>query len=98
MDISVLLEPLPDRRFRASTGAPWQVECSADTPDEAVEGLRRQIAAHLQAGAKILSISVDQDAHPFARYVGDLRDDPMLADFQAAIQEYRRARDPEDYE
>jgi hypothetical protein len=37
------------------------------------------------------------EEHPLARVAGLLKDHPLLDEWQQAIQEYRRQRDPEDH-
>lgn len=39
----------------------------------------------------------ETEDHPLARVAGLLKDHPLFDEWQQAIQEYRRQRDPEDH-
>jgi hypothetical protein len=91
MEIPVLIEPFGDDAFRATCGAPWNLETTAPTRDQAVEMLREQIDDRLEAGAEVIELKLGDRPHPLAKFAGIFKDDPLLEDWKQAMAEYRQA-------
>jgi predicted RNase H-like HicB family nuclease len=92
MDIPVLIEPLPDSGFRATSGEPLHLATEAPTREEAVAKLRTLIEERVAAGAQVVAVSIDT-SHPLAKFAGMLKDDPLAEPWKQAMAEYRDARD-----
>ncbi len=90
MEIPIIVEPIADNGFRASSGGLWGLEIEASTREEAVEKLRGLIDRRLQAGAEVLCLEIPSQAHPLARFAGMFKDDPLLQPWKDAMAEYRR--------
>jgi len=93
MEIPIIVEPVGDKGFRASTGGLLGLEIEAPTRDEAVQKLRELIDRRLEAGAEVLGLEIPGPAHPLARFAGMLRDDPLVESWKDAMAEYRRHRE-----
>jgi hypothetical protein len=90
MGISVLVEPIGESAFRATCGAPWDLESEAPTRDQAVEKLRGLIDNRLKAGAEVIELEIGDRPHPLAKFAGIFKDDPLLEEWKEAMAEYRR--------
>jgi len=93
MQIPILVEPVPGRGFRASDGGPFALTAEAPTRDEAIAKLREQIDERMAAGARVESFDLPAPEHPWARFAGMLKDDPLFDEWQQAIADYRRSVD-----
>lgn len=95
MKIPVLIEPLPDKGFRAKCGEPFLFVVEAPTRHDALRQLELLIQEKLRTG-EVFALKVST-MHPSSRYAGSLDpDDPTVQEWQAAIQEYRRQKDEEE--
>ena len=98
MKIPVLIEPIADRRFRAS-GAAWEISAEGETSEEALATLRHEVQQRLSGGTQVTFIDTEQlvsngeSEHPLARFAGCMKDDPMYDEWQAAVAEYRASCD-----
>ncbi len=98
MKIPVLIEPISDRRFRAS-GAAWDISAEGDTSEEALATLRQEVQQRLSGGSQVTFIDTEQlvpsskSEHPLARFAGCMKDDPLYDEWQAAVAEYRLSCD-----
>ena len=92
MEIPIIVEPIADNGFRASSAGLWGLEIEAPTREEAVQKLRELIDRRLEAGAEVLGLEIRSRAHPLARFAGMLKDDPLLQPWKDAMAEYRRER------
>ena len=90
MEIPIIVEPIRDNGFRASSGGLWGLEIEAPTREEAVQKLSELIRRRLEAGAEVLGLEIPTRAHPLAPVAGMLRDDPVLPSWKDAMAEYRR--------
>ena len=90
MEIPIIVEPIGENGFRASSGGLWELEIEAPTREEAIQKLRELIDRRLDAGAEVLGLEIPSRAHPLARFAGMLRDDPLLQSWKDAMGEYRR--------
>ena len=69
MEIPIIVEPVPDNGFRASSGGLWGLETETPTREEAIEKLRKLIDGRLQAGAEVLGLEIRSRPRPLARTV-----------------------------
>lgn len=98
MKIPVLIEPLPDHRFRAS-GAAWEISAEGESSEEALESLRQEVQQRLSGGSQVTFIDTEQlvqsksSEHPLARFAGCMKDDPLYDEWQSAVAEYRASCD-----
>jgi len=97
VQIPVLIEPVAKNGYRASCRAVDDLSAEGATRDEALAKLRKKLVARMKGGAAIVSLEVEAEAHPLARFVGMFRDDPHLDDWKRSMADYRRKidRDPE---
>lgn len=98
MQIPLLIEPISGNRYRARCVSTASLSVEASSADESLRLWREKYQSVLPADAEI--VLCEQPApsvHPWAEFVGDLKDSPLFDEWQAAIEEYRRERDPEDY-
>jgi hypothetical protein len=97
MQLPVLVETVGQGRYRAEAFAPLSVSAEGNSSGEAVQNLRVQIAEMMAQGKQIVMLEMPAPGeNPWVKYAGHLKDDPMLAEYQAAVAEYRRQRDAED--
>jgi hypothetical protein len=92
MEIPVLIEPVAGNGYRAKTGEPLALAAEGATADEAIRTLQGLIAQRLAHGARIVSVTVPEE-HPWLRFAGTLKDDPLFDEWQQAIAERRREMD-----
>ena len=98
MDIPVLIEELPDQRYRARSGEPFGLTAEGATSDEALRNLNTAIQARLSNGARleVLHMPCSTD-NPWRRVAGIWKDDdPAIKEWEAIIAENRRKQDEED--
>ena len=93
MEITVLLEPKQGHGYRASSGPPLATEAEGTSREEALGNLRAQIENKIRSGAEILTLEVGKPAHPWARFAGTLKDDPLGEAWVQAMAEYRTSVD-----
>jgi predicted RNase H-like HicB family nuclease len=93
MEIPVLIEPVAGNGYRASGGAPFTFTVEAATREEALRKAQEMIAGRVAAGAELVAVSVPRAEHPWARFAGTLRNDPMLDAWKQAMADYRRKVD-----
>jgi hypothetical protein len=91
MNIPVLVEQLPDLRFRAKCGEPFVLSAEGATDTEAVSSLKSLLSAKLTNGARLASVEVPTpEENPWVAGAGCLKDDPLFEEWQEAIRENRR--------
>jgi hypothetical protein len=95
MEILVLIEPVPGNGFRATSGGPVAFTAEGSTREEALGNLREAIGRRVTHGAELAPLGLGTPLHPWARFAGTLRDDPLFDEWQEAIAEYRRRVDAE---
>jgi hypothetical protein len=93
MQISVLVEPLPNNVFRASGAAPFLLNAEGATRAEALAKLTDQVQARLRDGGEIVALDVSPQPHPLAKYAGMFQDDALTQDWEKSMAEYRRKTD-----
>ena len=94
MQISVLVEQMPNNAFRASGAAPFAVSAEGTTRAEALANLRDQVQARLRNGGEVVTLEITSPAHPLAKYAGMFKgDDPLIGEWEKSMAEYRRRID-----
>jgi hypothetical protein len=98
MDIPILIELLPEGRFRATSGPPLALSAEGETQPEAVRGLKDLLQARLEAGAWLDVISLPSAVeNPILRSAGIFSDkDPAVQEWLDIMAENRRAMDEEE--
>ncbi|MBI3248766.1 MAG: hypothetical protein HYZ50_19870 [Deltaproteobacteria bacterium] len=93
MDLTILLEPAEGQRYRALCGFPFDVEAEGASREEALGKLREQIEHKIRSGAEILTLEVDATEHPWKRFAGTLKDDPLFEEWVQAMAQHRASID-----
>ena len=93
MQIPVLIEPVAGNCYKARAGEPFGLTAEGATPDEALRLLRQEVAQKVAAGAALTSLEVPSAEHPWLRWAGTLKDDPLVEEWRQAVAEYRAAID-----
>ncbi len=94
MRIPVLIEALPDQRFRAMNSV-LSLTAEGATSDDAVKELQSQLRLRLANGGKLVELDTDDfdvtsgEPHPLARFAGCMKDDPLYDEWQKEVAEYR---------
>ncbi len=85
-EYAALIEPV-ENQFRATASAPFGVTAFGVTETEALDA---EVRERLRHGAKIVQRRlINGEAHPLARFAGDLAGDPLADSWQAAMKTYR---------
>jgi hypothetical protein len=97
MQLAILIEPMPDGRFRARLGEPFLATAEADDAKRAVQELIRLVEERLQSGAKLAVLTItdgalEGSAAPFPAD-GAYKTDWVYRELQEAIAENRRQED-----
>lgn len=99
MNIPVLVEELPDHRYRAKCGEPFGLTAEGATDIEALGNLKTLLHAKLANGGRLASVDLPTpEENPWIAGAGCLKDDPLFEEWQEAIRENRRREaeaDPE---
>jgi hypothetical protein len=94
MQIPVLVEQLPDKRYRARAGDPFAMTAEGKTQTEALDKLRKMIEERRYAGAWIVHLDIGNIDNPIFRTCGTLDpDDPMVKEWLQIMEENRRKAD-----
>jgi phage-related minor tail protein len=93
MNIPVLVERVAANGYRARSGEPLALTAEGATEEEAVQKLEDAVKQRMNAGAKILHLTIDTADAPWKALRGILRDDPMYDEWRQAMEEYRRQVD-----
>ncbi len=96
MQISVLVETLPEIGFRARAGEPFCLSAEGKTQPEALQKLRQLIDEKTRAGAWIVRMDVGNIDNPIQQTFG-IHDpnDPTIQEWYKDMAEYRKQRDAE---
>jgi hypothetical protein len=96
MKIPILVEPIENAGYRATSGPPLAASAEGATRDEALDRLREEINRRMAAGAVIMPLDiVTTEENPWLAAAGMYRNDPLFDQWQANIEEYRRKVDEE---
>ncbi|MBM4254986.1 MAG: hypothetical protein FJ147_03720 [Deltaproteobacteria bacterium] len=89
MHLTILLEPADGQKYRALCGFPFAVEAEGASREEALSKVREQIEQKLRSGAEILTLEVATPEHPWRRFAGTLKDDPLYEEWVQAMAQNR---------
>jgi|SRR6516162_9141092 hypothetical protein len=89
MAIQVLIEPVSNNGFRATSGEPIRASVEAPTREEALAKLKEQVQARLKNGAELVLLEVAPEPHPLAEFVGMFKGDPLIEDWKRSMAQYR---------
>src|SRR3954452_6184511 len=94
MSIQVLIEPLANNGFRATSGEPLAVSVEAPTRDEALARLKKRLRARLKNGAELVPLEMGPEGHPWMELAGMYDpNDPVVQGWEKAMADYRRKID-----
>ena len=94
MQIPVLVEPMENQGYRASSGSGLEFVAEGATADEALGLFRAEIERRIAAGAILVNLEVGAIVeNPWIQCAGSLKDDPFFDAWQQEIAEYRREID-----
>jgi hypothetical protein len=95
MQFPVLIEPVTNNGYRASSGAPLSLSADGATQEEALARLRQQFQERMSAGSRIVSLEVSEASHPLSEFAGIFKDDPHFDEVLRIMAENRRQRNLE---
>ena len=93
MQIPVLVEKIRGNGYRARGTEPFALSARGSTREEALVKLRTKINARLKKGTELVGLEVGAENHPWMKFAGMFKDDPLFDDWQKAIEEYRKRAD-----
>jgi len=95
MQIPVLIEPVANNGYRASSGAPIALAAEGPTRDEAMRNLESLLQKRLSNGAEVAVLDVAAPAakNPWVEHAGMFKDDPDFQEVLEIIAENRRKMD-----
>jgi hypothetical protein len=96
MQIPVVIEPVGSGQFRAKGMSPFTAVAEGATSGEALAKLREQLNKEIEAGMQIVMLDVpSKEANPWLAMAGSLKDNPLLDEWKAEMEEYRHQCDVE---
>ena len=90
MKIPILIEVTEDHRFRATGGEPFTAAVEADTPEAALDKMRRGVLERMAQGGRIAALDLPSGSNPWLQVFGMFQDDPLFDEWQQAINDNRR--------
>ena len=94
MEIDVLLEPVDNIGFRATSLAPGRIAAEAPTRQEALDRLRDLLSGQLARAELVkVHVPVPSEPHSWRLMAGTWKDHPDTAEIEHNIREYRRQVD-----
>lgn len=95
MQIPVAIEPTSMGGFRAESMPPFGVVAEGNTREEAVSKIEAELNKQVEQG-KVMMVEVRGKANnPWSRIAGSLKDNPLLGEWKAAMEEFRKQCDRE---
>jgi hypothetical protein len=95
MAIQILIEPVANNGFRATSGEPLAMSAEGPTREAALGKLRKQLQARLKNGAELVLLELSSEPNPWLEFAGMFKDDPWIDDWKQSMREYRQERDAE---
>lgn len=96
MQIPVVVEALGSGQFRAQGLPPFTAVAEGTTSEEALAKLREQLNKEVEAGKLVVMREAPaKETNPFLATAGSLKDNPLLDEWKAAMEEYRLQCDVE---
>jgi hypothetical protein len=97
MKIPILVEPIENDGYRATSGPPLAASAEGATREEALVRLREEIHRRMSDGAIVMPLDITTtEEKPSIWGFGMFKDNPLFDEWQAAIEEYRRKVDEGD--
>ena len=93
MQIPVLIEKVPGNGYRARGGEPLPLCAEGTTREEAFARLKSLITDRLALGVELVGLDLEDRGEPLAPLPGWSEDDPLLDEWQEAVEAYRRQVD-----
>lgn len=93
MQLPVLIERVAGNGYQARLGEPFGLTAEGPTPDDALRLLRQEVDQRVAAGAILTSLEVPPSEHPWLRWAGTLKEDPLVDAWRQAVAEHRTAID-----
>jgi len=96
MTVNVLVQPCPEKGYTAIVLGWPDFVVEAQTKEEALEKVRAELAHRLAKGEIIsLDIAPANGEHPWMKFAGMWKDDPMFEEVLEDIKAYRKEIDKE---
>ena len=94
MQFPVLIEPVANNGYRASSGPPLGLTADGATREEAIRNFQEQLRQRLRAGVEVATVEIPARPaeNPWVKYAGMFKDDPDFADVVEIMAENRRQR------
>ena len=92
MQIPVWIEPKPGSGFRATSSMPFPLTAEGGTEAEALSRLQALLRDRVERGGRLVSVEASQAINaelPWMQFAGDLKEEPLFAEWQEAIRENR---------
>jgi hypothetical protein len=95
MQVPVAVEPTRLGGFRAESVPPFGAVAEGNTREEAVSKIEVELNKQVEQG-KVVMVEVRAKANnPWSRIAGSLKDNPLLDEWKAAMEEFRKQCDLE---
>jgi hypothetical protein len=94
MMIRVVVEPIENDGYRAKGEEPYAITAEGASREESVRKLRELLESRLGNRTPLELVEVNP-SHPWAKFAGTLRDDPLADAWEEAMRQYRRTKDEE---
>ena len=96
MQIPVVIEPLGDGQFRAQSFPPFPAEAHGNSRDDAVSKVRAEVNKQVEQGKEVVMVEVGvKPENPWSRIAGSLKDNPLLEEWKAEMEAFRKQCDIE---
>src|SRR6266536_2770549 len=99
MQLPVKLKRVANNGYRASVDYPVELAVEGETAELALANFKEAMETKLAEDEQWVFVPIrarTTGEHPWLRFAGDMRDDPLFDEWQQAIKEYRRERDAEE--
>jgi len=97
MEIPILIEPIPGSGYRASGGELFGIVAEGATAEEALAQFKERVSAKLHNGARIASVKIQPNEHPWLEFAGMYDPaDPLVQEWLAIIKQERERDEAEE--
>ena len=95
MNIPILVEPVENNGFRATSGPPLALVTEGATCEEAVANLREQLQSRIKNGTRLMSLEFPavEEENPWIEFAGMFKDDPYFEEVVEIMAENRTKMD-----
>ena len=94
MNLTVFVEQIDPRKFRAETTQPVALSTEGSSREEAIERMRDLAQQRLAAGEMVqIEVPGLAESSPWSRFAGIWRDHPDMDEYRESIAEYREQVD-----